>query len=90
MTIGKKSWNKLNSKQKKILHQAANEAGEVYVKMSKQKNDEHIEAAKEELGLVYIEPPLGPWHKHADGVHEMLENKGFIPKGIIAEARSVK
>lgn len=56
--IGKKSWNKLNSKQKKILHQAANEAGEVYVKMSKQKNDEHIEAAKEELGLVYIEPRL--------------------------------
>ena len=88
--VSKKSWAKLNSKQKNLFHQAANEAGEVYVKMSKQKNDEHIEAAKEELGLVYIEPPLGPWHKHADGVHEMLENKGFIPKGIIAEARAIK
>jgi len=88
--IGKRSWDKLNSNQKKMLHKAANEAGEVYVKMSKQKNDEHVEAAKEELGLVYIEPPLGPWHKHADGVHQMLENKGFIPKGIIAEARSIK
>jgi TRAP-type C4-dicarboxylate transport system substrate-binding protein len=88
--VSKKSWDKLNSKQKNLFHQAANEAGEVYVKMSKQKNDEHIEAAKEELGLVYIEPPLGPWHKHADGVHEMLENKGFIPRGIIAEARAIK
>jgi len=88
--MGKKSWDKLNSTQKKLIHQAANEAGEVYVKISKQNNDKHLEAAKEELGLVYIEPPLGPWHKHADGVHEMLENKGLIPKGIIAEARSIE
>lgn len=88
--ISKRTWDKLSDSQKKIMTQAANEAGEVYVRISKENDLKHIVAAQEELGLTIIVPPLAPWHKHADSVHKALEAKGLLPKGIIGQARAIK
>ena len=88
--ISARTWKKLNDKQKKAMTQAANEAGIEYMRLSKLKNDEHIQRAQEDLGLYIITPPLSPWHKKGEKVHAILEEKGFLPKGIVAEAKSIK
>ncbi len=88
--ISKRTWDKLDDAQKDALTQAANEAGEVYVRISRENDQKHIMAAQEELGLTIIQPPLGPWHGHADAVHKTIEEEGLLPKGIIGQARAVK
>lgn len=88
--ISARTWKKLNDKQKKAMTQAANEAGIEYMRLSKLKNDEHIQRAQEDLGLNIIIPPLKPWHKKGEEVHRILEEKGFLPKGIVAEAKAIK
>jgi TRAP-type C4-dicarboxylate transport system substrate-binding protein len=88
--ISARTLKKLNDKQKKAMTQAANEAGIEYMRLSKLKNDEHIQRAQEDLGLYIITPPLKPWHKKGEKVHATLEEKGFLPKGIVAEAKAIK
>jgi TRAP-type C4-dicarboxylate transport system substrate-binding protein len=88
--ISKRTWDKLNDAQKKALNQAANEAGTEYIRLSKKANDEHTLKAQEELGLYVINPPLGPWRKRAESLHSTLEAKGFLPKGIVGEAKAIK
>lgn len=88
--ISKITWDRLTDAQKAALEQAADEAGEVYVKVSKEANDAHIEAAKKEHGLEMVEAPLESWHEKAAAMHELLEEKGLLPEGIIDEAKSVE
>jgi len=45
---------------------------------------------QEDLGLSIIIPPLKAWHKKGEEVHRLLEEKGFLPKGIVAEAKAIK
>jgi tripartite ATP-independent transporter DctP family solute receptor len=87
--MSKKTWDELTEDQQAAMHQAANEAGEVYVRISLENDQAHIQAAKDELGLAIIEPPLGPWHEKAKEVHALLEEKGFLPEGIVAAAQAV-
>ena len=88
--IGNRTWDKLSDAHKAALHQAADEAGEVYVRLSREKNDEHVRAAQEELGLVLIQPPLAPWHERAASMHKAIEDKGLLPAGIIEKAKSIQ
>lgn len=88
--VSSRTWKKLNDTQKKVMTQAANEAGIEYMRLSKLKNDEHIQRAQEDLGLSIIIPPLKPWLKKGEEVHRILEEKGFLPKGIVAAAKSIK
>jgi tripartite ATP-independent transporter DctP family solute receptor len=88
--IGKRTWDKLSDAHKQALHQAADDAGDVYVRLSREKNDEHVQAAQEELGLVLIQPPLAPWHEHAASMHKAIEEKGLLPAGIIEKAKSIQ
>ena len=88
--ISKHTWDKLDDAQKKALIQAADEAGEEYVRLSKEGNDNHTRRAQEELGLTIIIPPLAPWHEKAMSVHALLEKKGLLPKGIVAAAKGIK
>lgn len=88
--ISKRTWDKLNDKQKKTIVQAANEAGDEYMRLSKLKNDEDIERAQEQHGLSIIIPPLKPWLKKAEEVQSIFEEKGLLPKGIVAAAKSIK
>ena len=88
--IGKRTWDKLSDDHKAALHQAADEAGDVYVRLSREKNDEHVMAAQEELGLVLIQPPLAPWHEHAASMHQSIEEKGLLPAGIIEKAKAIQ
>jgi TRAP-type C4-dicarboxylate transport system substrate-binding protein len=87
--ISKRTWDELTEEQQAALHQAANEAGEVYVRISRENDQAHLQAAQDEYGLVIIEPPLGPWREKAREVHAVLEEKGFLPEGIIAAAQAV-
>jgi TRAP-type C4-dicarboxylate transport system substrate-binding protein len=88
--ISKRTWNKLNGQQKNAITQAANEAGEEYVRLSKERDMMHTLRAQEELGLNIIIPPLKPWHEKAEGVHAKFEADGRLPKGIIEAAKSIK
>ena len=88
--ISKRTWDGLSAEQRALLHQAANEAGEVYVRISRENDLGHIRAAQEELGLTIIQPPLEPWHEHAKEVHRSLEEGGLLPQGIIARAQAVE
>lgn len=88
--MSKKTWNKLNDQQKKAIIQAANEAGEEYVRLSKEGDVAHTLRAQEELGLNIIIPPLGPWHAKAKDIHTKFEADGTLPKGIIEAAKSIK
>ena len=88
--ISKRTWDKLSESQQAAIQQASIEAGEEYVRLSKEGNDDHIQAAQTELGLTIINPPKGPWLEKADAVHVLLEEKGFLPAGIIAQARAVQ
>jgi TRAP-type C4-dicarboxylate transport system substrate-binding protein len=88
--ISKRTWEQLSDEQKAIMHQAANEAGEVYVRISRENDLGHIQAAQDDLGLTIILPPLGPWHEHAKAVHSSLEEKGLLPAGIIAKAKAIQ
>ncbi len=88
--MSKISWDKLSEGHQAALVQAANEAGEEYVRLSKAGNDEHVRLAQEELGLTIIIPPLKAWHEKAAGVHAKFEADGLLPKGIIATAKAIK
>ena len=88
--MSKRTWDGLSAEQRALLHQAANEAGEVYVRISRENDLGHIRAAQEELGLTIIQPPLEPWHEHAKEVHRSLEEGGLLPQGIIARAQAVE
>ena len=88
--ISKRTWDKLDDAQKAAMTQAANEAGEEYMRLSKIGNDEHTLRAQEDLGLYVIIPPLGPWHAKAESLHSTLEEKGFLPKGLVGEAKAIK
>ena len=88
--ISKKTWDKLNAKQKEILVQAANEAGKEYMRISAQDDAVHIRKAKEEHGLTIINPPMDPWFKKAEAVHAKLEAGGVLPKGVVAAAKAIK
>lgn len=88
--IGKRTWDKLSSSQQDAMVQAANEAGEEYMRLSKANNDADILRAQNELGLTIIYPPMGPWQAKAVAFHELVEEKGWLPAGIIAKAQAVK
>ena len=88
--ISKKTWDKLNAKQKEILVQAANEAGKEYMRISARDDAGHVKKAKEEHGLTIINPPLDPWFKKAEAVHAKLEASGVLPKGVVEAAKSIK
>lgn len=88
--ISKRTWNKLNDGQMAAMIKAANEAGEEYIRLSKERNTEHTRAAQEQLGLNIIIPPLKPWHEKAKAVHAKFEADGKLPKGIVAAAKAIK
>ncbi len=88
--MSKKTWDKLNAKQKEILIQAANEAGKEYMRISALMDAQHVKRAQEEQGLKIINPPLDPWFKKAEAVHAKLEASGVLPKGIVEAAKSIK
>ena len=88
--MSKRSWDELDQEQQAALHQAANEAGEAYVRISAENDAAHVRAAQEEFGLTIIEPPLGPWREKAKEVHAELEQKGFLPAGLVAAAQAVE
>ena len=88
--LSKRTWDKLNDGQKKALTQAANEAGDEYRRLSKLKDDEDTKKAQDEMGLNIILPSMPAWLKKGDEVHAMLEAKGILPKGIVADAKAIK
>ena len=88
--MSKRSWDKLSESQRAAIQQASIEAGEEYVRLSKEGNDDHIAAAQSELGLTIINPPKEPWLEKAGSVHSLLEEKGFLPAGIIEDAKAVQ
>jgi TRAP-type C4-dicarboxylate transport system substrate-binding protein len=88
--MSKKTWDKLNAKQKEILVQAANEAGKEYMRVSALMDVQDVKRAQDEHGLKIITPPLEPWFKKAEAVHTKLEASGALPKGLIEAAKSIK
>ena len=69
--IGKKSWNKLNAKQKKILHQAANEAGEAITAMIKNGGTGYLRLDKTGAKDCFSEDPfvIGKSRRYKESLH---------------------
>lgn len=88
--LSKRTWDRLTDGQKKALTQAANEAGDVYRRLSKEKDEADTKKAQDEMGLNIILPSMPAWLKKGDEMHAMLEARGILPKGVVAEAKAIK
>lgn len=85
-----RTWDKLSDEHKAAIEQAVAEAGEVYVKVSKEQDAAHTETTVREHGVELIEVPLEPWYEAAEAVHRSLEERGLLPAGLIDEAKAVQ
>lgn len=88
--VSKITWDKLTDAQKAAMEQAADEAGDVYVRISKENDAAHLAAAQKEHGLQLVDAPLEPWHEKAAEMHKLLEEKGLVPPGIIEKAKAIQ
>lgn len=88
--VSKRTWDRFNDEQKKAVEQAAIESGDFYTNFSVKDNDTKIRKAQEEHGVVVINPPLGPWHKQMQTIHAEFEQKGVLPKGLIAQIQAIQ
>ena len=90
MTISEKVWNKLSTKQRNILVNAANEAGKIYANTSYERVTEDIEWMIENNDAVFIRTNTAPFRKKMEPLYKDLIAQGVLKKEIydaINEAR---
>ena len=87
--IGLRTWNKLTASQKAALDQAAADAGETFVKVSREGTIEAMQNGMNKYGVSFIEVPLKPWHNRMAPVLEEFEAKGTFPQGFVDQIKSM-
>jgi TRAP-type C4-dicarboxylate transport system substrate-binding protein len=86
--ISEKSWRKLNAKQQETLGKAAQDAGDWYYKLILDSFDEQ-KAKMIAEGVQFIETDTRPWAAKVEEVIRAFETEGKLPKGLVAEIRSL-
>lgn len=88
--MNKKSYEKLNSFQRKGLHQASNEAGDYFAKMNFDSVEVDLSHMIEYDEITYIRPPLKEWREKIKPFYEKMEMEGKIEKGFYNMVQSLK
>ncbi len=88
--IGISTWNRLNGDQQKALEQAAEDAGDAFVKVSGGQVMESKMGGMNDYGVTFLEVPLKPWHDKMAPVLVQFEKDGILPKGLVAQVKAIK
>ena len=79
----------MTASQKAALDQAAADAGETFVKVSREGTIEAMQNGMNKYGVSFIEVPLKPWHNRMAPVLEEFEAKGTLPQGLVDQIKSM-
>jgi TRAP-type C4-dicarboxylate transport system substrate-binding protein len=88
--IGTTTWEKLTPSQQAALQQAAEEAGEIFVKVSREDTEQAMRDGRETYGVSFIDVPLAPWQEAMSPVLAEFEAEGILPPGIIKEVKAIR
>ena len=88
--INNNKFKSLSKEHRKILIEAANEAGEYGTKLVYESTDKIIEITKQEHDAEYIEINTDPFAKKVKDMYYKLEEQGYISEGIVDEIRNTK
>lgn len=88
--IGTTTWEKLTPSQQAALQQAAEEAGEIFVKVSREDTEQAMRDGRETYGVSFIDVPLAPWQAAMAPVLAGFETDGILPAGIVEQVKAIK
>ena len=88
--IGISTWNRLTPEQQNALQQAAEDAGEEFVRVSSALVQESKSGGMNDYGVSFIEVPLEPWHDKMAPVLEQFEADGILPKGLVEQVKAIE
>lgn len=70
--VSSRTWGRLSDEHRAALAQAAQEAGEVYVRLSREMDDTDVRSAMENHNVQFVEPDMDAWFAAAAALHERL------------------
>ena len=79
----------LTEKQKQALDQAAADAGEIFIKVSRDGTIEDMRNGTNKYGVSFLDVPLKPWHDRMAPVLEEFEKNGTLPKGLVDKIKAM-
>jgi TRAP-type C4-dicarboxylate transport system substrate-binding protein len=82
MTISERVWQKLSTKHRNILVNAANEAGRIYANTSFERVSEDIDWMIENNNAVFIRINTSPFREKMEPLYSDLINQGVLKKEI--------
>ena len=88
--IGISTWNRLSPAHQRALEQAAEDAGETFVKASSELVQQSRTGGMNNYGVTFIEAPLAPWHDKMAPILIEFENDGILPKGLVEQVKAIK
>jgi TRAP-type C4-dicarboxylate transport system substrate-binding protein len=90
ITISERVWKTLTPEQQTIIVDAANEAGEVYAKRTRDTADEDLEFMKKNHKAELIDNvDLQPWRDRMKSFYEALVTEGVVSRDVIDSVRSL-
>jgi TRAP-type transport system periplasmic protein len=81
--VSKVTWDRLTDVQKDALRQAADEAGEEYVRLSREQNEQDVASAINDHGVQLIEPDIQAWEARAADLHKTLSEAGMLDLALV-------
>lgn len=88
--VSKVTWDRLSEEHRAALAQAAQEAGDEYVRLSAKLNEEDIARAVNEHGVQLVEPDMEAWRAKGAELHKVLIEAGMLDPALLEAVNALR